>query len=393
MALQTFISPVADTRKGYWPALDGLRAISVIGVIAVHSGLRWGHAGGFGVQVFFVLSGFLITSLLLREYNSSGRISIGGFYRRRALRLFPALAVFLLVCGAISLPLSAAFRSQTLSAIPFSVFYSFNWVQALTDPPFGLVTHTWSLAIEEQFYLFWPLLVVLVLRLGGGSRTLFAVALGAALLSAVWAHALWISGSGVARIYYASDTGAVPLMFGCAAGILYVSVRWQGLARSLSQVAGVIGAATIVVALLKSWPPDLEYGAGVAAMLAFGVACGILGLAAAPVRVVELVLSLPPLVLLGRISYGAYLWQGPVLMLLAAYLHLNTWLLLGAGVALTVLLSLVSYLLVERPFLRMKNGWRPNRKLVAVPAGEGDGEVGRAYPVTRDASQQANAGR
>jgi peptidoglycan/LPS O-acetylase OafA/YrhL len=158
-------------------------------------------------------------------------------------------------------------------------------------------------------------------------------------------------------------------MFGCAAGILYVSITWQGRARSLAQVAGVIGAAVILVGLLKSWPPGLEYGAGVAAILAFGVACAVLGLAAAPIRPLEYVLSLPPLVLLGRISYGAYLWQGPVIMLLIAYLHLSPWLLLAAGLPLTVLLSLASYRFVERPFLRMKNGWRPNRTIVAVPAG------------------------
>jgi peptidoglycan/LPS O-acetylase OafA/YrhL len=343
--------------------------------------------------VFFVLSGFLITSLLLREYDRSGRINIASFYRRRALRLFPALAVFLLVCGAISLPLSAAFRSQTLSAIPFSVFYSFNWVQALTDPPFGLVTHTWSLAIEEQFYLIWPLLVVLVLRLGGHRRTLFALALGAGLLSAAWAHLLWTDGQGVARIYYGSETGAAPLMFGCAAGILYVSVEWKGLVRSLSQAAGAIGALMMLVAFLKSWPPDVAYGAGVTAIFAFGVACAILGLAAAPVRALEFVLSLPPLVLLGRISYGAYLWQGAVFMLLAAYLHLDTWLLLAVGLPLTMLVSAASYRFVERPFLRIKNGWRPNRTPASVPAGEGDDHVGRAYSVARDASQPARTGK
>jgi peptidoglycan/LPS O-acetylase OafA/YrhL len=369
MGLLNLISPVADTRKGYWPALDGLRAISVLGVIAVHSGLHWGHAGGFGVQVFFVLSGFLITSLLLRESNRSGRINIASFYRRRALRLFPALAVFLLVCGAVSLPISAAFRSQTLSAIPFSIFYSFNWVQALTDPPIGLVTHTWSLAIEEQFYLVWPLLVVLILRLGGGAKTLFAVAIGAALLSATWAALLWANGHNVARIYYGSDTGAVPLMFGCAAGILYVSVKWEGLTRRVCQVAGVIGFLMMIVGFVKSWPPAEAYGAGVTAIFAFGVAGAILGLAAAPVRPLEVVLSISPLVLLGRISYGAYLWQGPVLMLLAAYLHLSTWLLLAAGLLLTVLVSFASYRFVERPFLRMKNGWQTNRPLASVPAG------------------------
>jgi peptidoglycan/LPS O-acetylase OafA/YrhL len=363
MALLSLVSPIADTRKGYWPALDGLRAISVLGVIALHSGLHLGHAGGFGVQVFFVLSGFLITSLLLRENNRSGRIDIVGFYLRRALRLFPALALFLLVCGAVSLPLSAAYRSQTLSAIPFSVFYSFNWVQALRDPPFGLVTHTWSLAIEEQFYLVWPLIVVLVIRLGGTPRMLFAVALGAALLSATWAHQLWINGAGVSRIYYGSDTGAVPLMLGCAAGILYVSVQWQGLASSLCRAAGAVGAVIVLVGFLKGWPPDLEYGAGVGAILALGAACAIIGLAAAPIRAWEIVLSLPPLVLLGRISYGAYLWQGPVIMLLAAYLHLSPWPLLAVALPLTVILALFSYRFVERPFLQIKNGLRPQRTL------------------------------
>jgi peptidoglycan/LPS O-acetylase OafA/YrhL len=366
MALLSLASPIADSRKGYWPALDGLRAISVLGVIALHSGLRLGHAGGFGVQVFFVLSGFLITSLLLRENKRFGRIDILGFYLRRALRLFPALAVFLLACGVVSLPLSAAYRSQTLSAIPFSVFYSFNWVQALRDPPFGLVTHTWSLAIEEQFYVVWPLVVIMVMRLGGSARVLLATALGAAFLSATWAHVLWTNGAGVARIYYASDTGAVPLMLGCAAGIIYVSVEWRSLPSPLSRAVGgigAVGAVMILIGFLKAWPPDLEYGAGLGAIFALGAACAILGLVAAPIRTLETVLSLPPVVVLGRISYGAYLWQGPVIMLLAAYLHLSPWQLLAAGLPLTALLALFSYRFVERPFLLIKNGLRPQRTL------------------------------
>jgi peptidoglycan/LPS O-acetylase OafA/YrhL len=159
-------------------------------------------------------------------------------------------------------------------------------------------------------------------------------------------------------------------MFGCAAGILYVSVKWKGLARSLSQAAGVVGLLVLLLGFVKSWPSNVEYGSGVAAILAFAVACAILGLAAAPVRPIEFVLSLPPLVLLGRISYGAYLWQGPVLMLLIAYLHLSTLLLIAAALPLTVLLSLASYRFVERPFLRMKNGWRPSRTLATATAGE-----------------------
>jgi peptidoglycan/LPS O-acetylase OafA/YrhL len=349
---------------------DGLRAISVLGVIGVHSGLHIAHAGGFGVQVFFVLSGFLITTLLVREFERTKAIDLAAFYIRRGLRLLPALAVFLAVCAVVSLPASAPYRSQTYSAIPYAIAYSYNWVQALANPPFGLVTHTWSLAIEEQFYIAWPLVMLFVIRAGGRSRALLAVAVTAAVLSAVWAHILWIETQSAARIYYGSDTGGAPLMLGSAAGLLRLCVNWTPTRLQVLRVIGGIGLAVTAVGFLKAWPSPIEYS-GVGFGLEVGVACGVLGLVAAPIRPAEWLLSLSPLVVLGRISYGAYLWQGVVLMLLAAYLRLAPLELLLVGTPLTIIVSLLSYRFVERPFLMLKNSFSTKRQpnLVAQPVG------------------------
>lgn len=359
--LVRLIRPIADTSKGYWPELDGLRAISVLGVIGVHSGLHIAHAGGFGVQVFFVLSGFLITTLLVREFERAGAIDIAGFYLRRALRLFPALGVFLAICTLVSLPSWAAYREQTLHAVPYAVAYSYNWVQALTNPAFGLITHTWSLAIEEQFYLVWPLVLIIGFRLGARSRGLLYVAACAAVLSAIWAHLLWTQTGSAARIYYGSDTGAAPLMLGSAAALLRLSVSWTENRIKILRVVGVIGLGMTALGFLKAWPPGIEYS-GVGFAMEVAVACGVLGVVTARFEPVSQLLSLSPLVLLGRISYGVYLWQGLVLMLLGSYAQLSPMALLVVGTPLTIAVALVSYLVVERPFLSIKDSLRRARR-------------------------------
>jgi peptidoglycan/LPS O-acetylase OafA/YrhL len=337
----------------------------VLGVIGVHSGLHIAHAGGFGVQVFFVLSGFLITTLLVREFEGTRGIDLPAFYLRRALRLLPALFVFLAFCAVVSLPPSSPYRVQTLGAIPYAVFYSYNWVQALSNPPYGLVTHTWSLAIEEQFYLVWPLLLLLVIRAGGRVRELFFIALGVALASAIWAHVQWMETHSGVRIYYGSDTGATPLMLGSAAGLLRLLVTWTPARLQWLRVLGGIGLAVTALGFLKAWPPEIEYS-GASFAMELAVAFGVLGLVSAPIKPLAQVLSFSPLVMLGRVSYGVYLWQGAILMLLDADLHLSPIELLLVGTPLTIAVSLVSYRFVERPFLTLKNSISTRRAPASV---------------------------
>jgi peptidoglycan/LPS O-acetylase OafA/YrhL len=142
-------------RVGYVPALDGVRALAVIGVVATHAGFEPLRAGGFGVYVFFVLSGYLITHLLLTEAESTGRVALGHFYARRALRLLPALALLLVASAVWAVADGGPAAERTLRGIPFVALYVGNWVQAFSpiggDYDLGLLGHTWSLSVEEQF--------------------------------------------------------------------------------------------------------------------------------------------------------------------------------------------------------------------------------------------------
>jgi len=206
---------------GYWPALDGFRGIAVVLVVAFN--LELGLPAGYvGVDMFFVLSGFLITALLLREHDSAQRINLGAFYVRRALRLIPALLILtLLLCGAATLlhppELARHYYIGSLAAL----FFVGNWIMAL-DPAngslvMGPLAPTWSLGVEEQFYLVWPLVLGWMLahrvRIGG-------VVISGIVASAAWR--VWLSYEGVHpwRIYCATDTRADALLIGCLLAVL-----------------------------------------------------------------------------------------------------------------------------------------------------------------------------
>ena len=160
----------AARRFGYEPGLDGLRALSVVAVICYHAGFSWMRGGWIGVEVFFVVSGFLITSLLLDEREASGRSDLGRFWLRRARRLLPALAVVLATVAVVTLAVgSAAERGDMRRDLPWALGYLGNWGQIVGDVPYyagdpPLLRHLWSLAIEEQFYLLWPLAFVALVR-------------------------------------------------------------------------------------------------------------------------------------------------------------------------------------------------------------------------------------
>ena len=341
-------------RLGHIRPLDGLRAIAVLLVLGVHAGLPGFRNGGVGVDVFFVLSGFLITSLLLDEHRATGTIRLGAFYVRRALRLYPAL--LMLVAGSITLALvfvhglhgNAAALSETLRSTPLALFYTMNVGRASGLTVGGFLDHTWSLAIEEQFYLLWPVVVVVLLRRRTGRATLGWLALGCALASATLRTGLGTAGFDAQMLYNATFSHVDGIFAGCAFAALWW--RRPDLVRRL--------AHPVVTAVAVG---------GGAALVAFGGRAGSLLftlVAAATVAVLAAVLTRPsgPLstalshpvpVAVGQRSYGLYLYHYPIFLFLGVPRHLH----IAPAFVLSFLAAWISYAVIERPFLRMKRRW------------------------------------
>jgi peptidoglycan/LPS O-acetylase OafA/YrhL len=343
-------------RLGYRPALDGVRGLAIAIVVAFHA-FGWPRGGTLGVDLFFVLSGFLITTLLLEEHDAMGTISIRRFYGRRARRLLPALLVlmapFLLL--AVSAAMVGSVSSPLFVGLASTLTYTSNIVVA-ADPsavPAGMI-HLWSLAAEEQFYIVWPLLLLILIRTGG----VRFVARGLVVLltvTVVYRLQLLLRGASIERLYYGPDTHADPLLIGCAFGC-YFSRR--GLAvwiRSSARVREVASGVTLTlviaaVVLLERIPQRLAYETQLLPT-AFALLAGIFVVCAVSGdTVVARGLSVRPMVFLGRISYSLYLWHLPLLVAFAG-VHRELGLPTIAAVAVAVALASCSRKFIELPFL------------------------------------------
>ena len=229
----------------HYAGLDGLRGIAVLGVLLYHAGLSWAPGGFIGVEVFFVLSGFLITSLLVAEWEGSSTIALGAFWSRRARRLLPALFCLVAVIGAYYAVAGAAQAVPGLKGDGISALtYFSNWHQIVAganyfaaNGPVSPLEHTWSLAIEEQFYLVWPLAVLAVLwlgsRRGAGDRRrplvlLLALSLAGAVASALDMALMFDGGRNLTRVYYGTDTRASGLLIGASLAIGLALLRHGG---------------------------------------------------------------------------------------------------------------------------------------------------------------------
>jgi peptidoglycan/LPS O-acetylase OafA/YrhL len=335
-------------RQRHLPALDGLRAVAVSGVILFHFGFLPFSFGILGVSLFFVISGFLITHLLLQEHEATGSISFVRFYARRALRIFPAYYVFL----ATSFGFMAANDFPVSPRLVTSSLLYFNdYVQALGQDRSTLVSHSWSLAIEEQFYLLWPFALMLLLR----RRSNGVRALGIAVVCiAAWRTALLALGAG-SYTYYAFDTRVDQLLIGCALAIL---ARRPGFDR----VAAVASCYTILP-LLTAAAAVLLFRVrieGVIASVGYSVIGVIFGLFLVQTIMLNRHrawswLDSGPVRFIGRLSYPLYLYHQLAPRLVepfAPHLRWSVQLLLTAAVTLG--LAMASYYLVERPFLSLK---------------------------------------
>jgi peptidoglycan/LPS O-acetylase OafA/YrhL len=360
-------------RLAYVPAVDGLRAVAVAAVVGFHAGLTWLPGGFLGVEVFFAISGFLITALLWAEVRRTGRIDLGHFWLRRARRLLPALLVMLAAVAsymALFVPDELVDLRDDVAA---ALTYTTNWFLVATDvsyfealgrPP--LLQHLWSLAIEEQFYLLWPLLfgglaVVLKRRHGLLGRLLL---LGAAA-SALWMYVQFVPDADPSRVYYGTDTRAAGLLLGAAAAVLWSPWRLRRTEPSASLLldgVGLLAALGLCGALLKwdAFAPTV-YRGGFALVSLLTVV--VVAVAVHPsARLVPAMLGLPPLVWIGLRSYGIYLWHWPVFMLTRPRLDvpLTGTALMVFRIGLTVGLAALSYRFVEVPVRNgaLGRGWR-----------------------------------
>jgi peptidoglycan/LPS O-acetylase OafA/YrhL len=376
--------------------LDGIRALAVTAVILSHAEPRWAEGGFFGVDVFFVLSGYLITTILLSEWRNTGAINLPAFWARRARRLLPALALVLIVVGigAVTVPSvvgSPGLVGDTLATVGYAANWHFmaahaNYFAASNNP--SPLLHTWSLAIEEQFYLIWPLLLIAILTVRPGRRSrrreaddhnrrrlamVAVITATGAILSATWMAVLTSVGSAsINRVYYGSDTRAQGLLVGAA---LAAACQWWGPIRTVrgrrtlmvTGLAGAAGATTLCRTLSEG--SVLTFRGGFA-LLALSTAAVIASVTRIPSHPLTRLLSFEPLPYLGRISYGMYLWYWPVLLVMTAgRTHVHGWALLLVRVSVIVALAAVSFHLVETPIRRGAfAGWRGWASLPATAA-------------------------
>lgn len=332
--------------------------MAVMGVVLAHAQVPFVSGGVVGVDAFFVVSGFLITGLLLREHETSGRIDFRAFYLRRARRLLPALVVVCAVSFVAFLVVRPFDTRTTLVGIGASLVYASSWLRAFDVSDLGWFGHTWSLSIEEYFYVVWPLALAWMVRRRRDRALFRAVALlyGASVLYRV---AYAVAGGSAARLYNSPDLRAEQLLIGCLLAValpiggtrrlpatwkrpldIVVSVCLADLARTIV-LPGALGGATAYVGTTLV---ALEAAVVVAYVVSYGSGW------------LARLLSIPVLVWTGRRSYGIYLWHAPLLGLLylegqpAAYRAAGR----AAALALTLLVAALSYTYVESRFYRRR---------------------------------------
>jgi peptidoglycan/LPS O-acetylase OafA/YrhL len=363
--------PIPQAREGaralgYVPALDGLRALAVMAVLLYHAGVGWMTGGYLGVDLFFVLSGFLITRLLLDEWASSGRIDLVGFWRRRAARLLPAVAVLLAVC-----PLVFRDRSRLGGDVLATAAYVANWRLVFGDVSYfqqfeapSPLQHTWSLAIEEQWYVVWPVVVALgaaLLRTRRGRVVATAVVVAALAASALAMRAF---ADDPTRAYYGTDTRVQALLAGVVVALVVAPQVWGWRVRNPVACAavGLVGLGWLAVTV--DGAPRWMLGGGFTLAAAFG-ALGVAGVASGA-GVVGDVLSRRLPVAVGRLSYSLYLWHWPVyLWLTPDRTDLDGTALVVVRIAASFVVALASFALIEQP-IRLKRAFRPVVVLAAV---------------------------
>jgi peptidoglycan/LPS O-acetylase OafA/YrhL len=350
----------------YISGLDGIRAISVIAVIFYHANFSWALGGYLGVETFFVISGYLITSLLINEWNSSGGINLLRFWLKRARRLLPALWL-LIVTLAITIPVLARDGiSNFLKDIPPALFYYTNWAYIFRNtsyfetfgrPP--LLKHLWSLAIEEQFYLFWPIILFLLLKVFGNRKrkNLLYPILVLVVISTLWMSSLFTLSNDASRVYFGTDTRAAGLLIGACLATLWQPWKESHQKPRKTWLIDILGWGLLILisylfVTLNEFNPYLYHGGITLFSLA---SAGLIFAATHSETSLSRFLEIPIMRWLGTRSYGIYLWHFPVFMMSRSGSDVNLPVipLFAIQLSLTLLIAEASYRWIELPIRKI----------------------------------------
>ena len=367
---QTLDDLAPPDRLPFMPGIDGLRAIAVMAVLFYHAEFTWARGGFLGVEVFFVISGYLITSLLLVEWLRTGTIDLKTFWLRRARRLLPAVFLLLALVSLASIFLFRDTVSRMLADVVAASGYVTNWWLIVEDvsyfesfgrPP--LLQHLWSLSVEEQFYVLWPLIFSFGMAMFAFKRrertirSFLALTVVGIILSTAWMAHLYVPFDDPSRVYYGTDTRAAGILVGVALALVWIP--WRLPAR-ISTVAGRVLTAGGLVALvalgwilvaLDEFSPFLYQGGFLVTSL---ITAAVIAVTVHPAIGFGRVLERQPLKWIGTRSYGIYLWHWPIFMVTRPGFDIsgNPYLLFVLRTALTFGIAELSYRLVEAPIRR-----------------------------------------
>lgn len=322
--------PAPKKKSRYIPALDGLRALAVLGVIAYHMGMAWAPGGLLGVTVFFVLSGYLITSLLLIEWDNTGTINLPQFWLRRVKRLFPAIAFVIICVAALCTIFDHSLLTKLREDMWAALCWVTNWWYILRDVSYfdalgapSPVTHFWSLAIEEQFYLIWPVVLIIAHKLGVKRSHMRNATLVLVLASALEMALLFNPDADPSRVYYGTDTRAFSLLIGAWLAFVWPSNQLgannevhldRNVRIALDAVGGIALIGLVAMMGCIEGTSAIMYRGGI--LLASVITMVIVAVIVHPSSILGKIFSAKPLVWIGLRSYGIYLWHYPLLLLM-----------------------------------------------------------------------------
>ena len=377
--------------KRYIPAIDGLRAFAVLAVIFYHQGLPFAQGGLLGVTVFFVISGYLITGLLTAEWESTRKINLPQFWLRRIRRLFPAIFTVIAVMAVVFTFVSPLLLTKMRPDILPGLFWFENWWYILRDMSYfeavgapSPLTHFWSLAIEEQFYLVWPIILLTVFKLGAGRKVVRRACLVLAAVSAVLMAVMYDPSGDPSRVYYGTDTRAFSLLIGA-----WLSFAWPGAqlteagtrnvpsssVRKLDIIGTAAFACLVIMCIFANGFSDFMYYGGL--VICSVLSAVVIGVLAHPRSMLARVAAWKPFVWIGQRSYGMYLWHFPIIVLLQPRnATMLPWWIYPLGLGLTIAISHLSYTFIETPIRR--KGLAAFKAIAPGGAGSGAGGGGRS---------------